>query len=95
MAFWCRGEVTHLERGVVKIRGRRFPSATLAGDALWVWRRAVRLIQERAEKVGDAELINESRRLRRTIDAVFDEYNDVCKRRGLGGFDEPEGEGVR
>jgi hypothetical protein len=64
MAFWCRSGVRHLARGVVRFRGRGWPSATIAGDALWVWRRAIGLINERAESIGDPELIDESRRLR-------------------------------
>src|SRR3954453_23739592 len=97
MTFWRRRrcDVKYLERDVVMFRGAQWPSATIPGDTLWVWRRSIRLIVEQAEAVGDQKLMDESQRLQKMINHTFDDYNDVCKRRGLGGFLDPDGEGMK
>ena len=51
---------------------------------MWVWRHLAHKITARAAVLKDRELHAESH--------AFDEYNDICKKHQLGGFNQPDAE---
>ena len=85
-------DVKRIDHEVVQFNGQAHPSATIHGDTLWVWRHLIHKITARAVLLSDRELLAEARRLQTMINHTFDEYNDICKRHGLGGFDKPDAE---
>jgi hypothetical protein len=85
-------DVKLIDNEVVQFNGRAYPSATVHGDTLWVWRHLIHKITARAAVLNDRELTAESRRLQSMINHTFDDYNAVCKQHQLGGFNEPDAE---
>jgi len=85
-------DVKIIDNEVVQFNGRAYPSATIHGDTLWVWRHLAHKIAARAAVLKDRELLAESHRLQSMINHAFDDYNAVCKKHHLGGFNQPDAE---
>jgi hypothetical protein len=85
-------DVKLIENEVVQFKGAAYPSATVHGDTLWVWRHLAHKIVARASAMHDPELLAESHRLQSMINHAFDEYNEICKKHQLGGFNQPDAE---
>ena len=53
-------DVRLIDNEVVQFNGRAYPSATIHGDTLWIWRHLIHKISARAETLKDRELLAES-----------------------------------
>ncbi len=82
--------VRYLDLDVVHFKGRPFPEATVPGDELWMMRWRVNRLVHRAKTLGDAAMMSDAVGLQQQINAVFEKYNSVCKRFGMGGWDAPD-----
>jgi len=83
-------DVRLIEDQVVQFKSRAYPAATIQGDTLWVWRHLIHKIVSRAAALDDPELLAESHRLQGMINHTFDAYNQVCRKHGAGGFEQPD-----